>query len=135
VAIVVIVVLFDDLRASTFDPLHARQVGVPTTVIDHVLLGLVSVTVVVSLQTVGLLMSVAMLVTPAATARLVTARVSSMTVVAVGLGVAAAVGGLTASYHLETPPGATIALVAALQFTVVLAASAPSRRVSAPGSR
>jgi ABC-type Mn2+/Zn2+ transport system permease subunit len=120
VALAVIVARFADLRAATFDPLHARQVGISTTALDHLLLALVSVTVVVSLQTVGLLMSVAMLVTPAATARLVVERVTTMTVVAVGFGVVAAVGGLTASYHLGSSPGATIALVAAGQFVVVL---------------
>jgi len=114
-------VLFRDLRSATFDPLHARQVGVPTRVLDHVLLALVSVTVVVSLQTVGLLMSVAMLVTPAATARLVTDKITTMTAVAVGLGVSSALGGLTLSYHTASPPGATIALVAAGQLLVAFA--------------
>lgn len=65
-ALVVLGVCFGDLRAATFDPVHARQVAIRTGVLDHALLGLVSVTVVISLQTVGLLMSVAMLVTPAA---------------------------------------------------------------------
>jgi ABC-type Mn2+/Zn2+ transport system permease subunit len=130
VALAVVVVLFGDLRATTFDPLHARQVGVSTRTIDHVLLGLVSVTVVVSLQTVGLLMSVAMLVTPAATARLLTSRLVTMTLVAVGLGVGAALGGLTASYHLASPPGATIALVAAGQFLVVLLGQGAGQRLA-----
>jgi ABC-type Mn2+/Zn2+ transport system permease subunit len=119
---------FGDLRAATFDPLHARQVGIRTRALDHLLLALVSVTVVVSLQTVGLLMSVAMLVTPAATARLFTTRVTTMTAAAVGLGVTAALGGLTLSYHLAAPPGATISLVAAGQLLVAFAITlVPSR--------
>lgn len=132
VALSVIVVRFDDLRAATFDPMHARQVGVSTAGLDHLLLALVSITVVVSLQTVGLLMSVAMLVTPAATARLVTSRVLTMSALAVALGVSAAVVGLTLSYHLSSPPGATIALVAAAQFAVVILGQGSVRRLGAP---
>ncbi len=127
VALVIIVVCFADLRSATFDPVHARQVGIATDVLDHVLLALVSVTVVVSLQTVGLLMSVAMLVTPAATARLLTDRVSTMTVAAIGLGLSSSLGGLTLSYHLASPPGATIALVAASQLAVAFAATSAWR--------
>lgn len=107
---------FDDLRAVAFDPAHARQVGVPVAGLRLVLVLLISVTVVVSLSTVGLLMSVAMLITPAAGARLVTGRVETMTALAVAIGVTSSLGGLTASYHLSTPPGPTIALVAVAWF-------------------
>jgi len=116
-----------DLLSATFDPVHARGAGVPDRFVRVTILAMVSAAVVVSLQTVGLLMSVAMLVTPAATARLCTRRVSTMTAAAVGLGVAATVGGLTASYHLATPPGPTIALTAASGFAVVFAATALRR--------
>ena len=69
VAVAVIVLLFGDLRMATFDVVHARQVGVRVGLVHGVLLVLLAVTIVVSLRTVGTLMSVAMLVTPAATAR------------------------------------------------------------------
>lgn len=126
-ALASVAVLHRDLLAATFDPVHARQVGVSVRAIRFLVLGLVSVCVVVSLQTVGLLMSVAMLVTPAATARLLTHRVGTMTGVAVAAGVASAVGGLTLSYHLSSPPGATIALCAAVLFLVAFAATLPAR--------
>ena len=135
-ALVTVAVLHRDLLATTFDPVHARQVGVRVGALRFVVLALVSISVVVSLQTVGLLMSVAMLVTPAATARLVTQRLSTMTAVAVAVGLTAAVGGLTLSYHLASPPGATIALTAAAVFLVVFAATVPTRvrhrRIPAP---
>lgn len=117
-ALVLVGVAFDDLRAVTFDPVHARQVGVPVAPLRIVLIVLISITVVVSLSTVGLLMSVAMLVTPAAAARLVTRRVETMTAIAVLIGVSSALGGLTASYHLSTPPGPTIALATVAWFAV-----------------
>lgn len=118
-----------DLLSATFDPVHARGAGVPDRLVRLVILAMVSAAVVVSLQTVGLLMSVAILVTPAASARLCTRRVGTMTAAAVGLGMLASVGGLTASYHLATPPGPTIALVAAGCFVLVFAATCRSRPV------
>ena len=138
-AVVVVVVwwCFADLRAATFDPTHAALVGVPVRSLGHGLLGLLAVAIVVSLQTVGLLMSVAMLVNPAVTARMVTTRTQTMTAVAVAFGVGSAVGGLTLSYHLSSPPGATVALcgVAALAVTagVTLARSrrSPPMRLAA----
>lgn len=119
--------LFADLRAATFDPVHARLVGVRVGALGSGLLVLLAVSIVVSLQTVGLLMSVAMLVTPAATARLLTCRTASMSVVAVAIGVAAAYLGLTTSYHLDTPPGATVALTAVAALVVALLVTLPRR--------
>ena len=99
------------------------------------LTALISVTVVVSLSTVGLLLSVAMIVIPGATARLVTNTVETMTGLAVLVGVSSALGGLTASYHLATPPGATIAVGTVIWFTGAAAAERAMRgRPVAPRS-
>jgi len=125
VSLAVVVVTFADLRAMTFDPEHALQVGVPVRALRYVVMALISVTVVVCLDTVGLLLSVAMLVTPAAAARLVTERVAPMTFVAIAIGVVSCLGGLTRSYHLATPPGPTIALVSVGWFVL---ATVMSRR-------
>lgn len=119
VALFTLALSFSDLRALTFDPIHAAQVGVPVSRLRYVLMALISVTVVVSLDTVGLLLSVAMLVTPAATARLVTEHVSTMTLVAVAIGIGSCLGGLTLSYHAGTPPGPTIALLSVVCFALV----------------
>ncbi|MFN0091148.1 MAG: metal ABC transporter permease [Acidimicrobiales bacterium] len=131
-ALAAVALLFRDLRASTFDPVHAAQVGVRVGVMRFALLALLSVAIVVSLSTVGVLMSVALLVTPAATARLLTNRLTTMTAAAVALGVSATLSGLTLSYHLSSPPGATIALVAAAGFAVVFAATRPRRHRHSP---
>jgi manganese/iron transport system permease protein len=128
VVLVTIGWLFPDLRHATFDPTHAALVGVPVGALAFGLLAVLAVAIVVSLQTVGLLMSVAMLVNPAATARLVTTRASTMTLAAVAFGVTSAVVGLTASYHLSSPPGATVALASVTELAVVLVASHPRRR-------
>jgi ABC-type Mn2+/Zn2+ transport system permease subunit len=123
----VIALMFGDLRMSTFDPAHAAQVGVRVQVVHAVLLVLLAVTVVVSLRTVGTLMSVAMLVTPAAAARLLTRDVRSMTIVGASFGVAVALTGFVLSYHLDASPGAVIALVGAGMFAVVYVATLPRR--------
>ena len=127
IALCTVMVIFRDLISATFDPIHARQVGINVSLLRFLVLALVSICVVVSLQTVGLLMSVAMLVTPAASARLVTNRIGFMTFISVLIGMGAAVLGLIFSYHLSTPPGATIALTAAIAFLSIFIATIPKR--------
>ena len=126
-ALVALAVSFDDLRMATFDPLHARQVGVHVARLRVVVLVALSIAIVVCLSTVGLLMSVAMLIVPASSTRMLSNRVSTMTLVAVGSGVFSAVVGLTLSYHLSSPPGATIALLAVVQCLLVFAITLPRR--------
>lgn len=126
-ALATVAIFFRDLISATFDPIHARQVGINVGLLRFIVLGLVSICVVVSLQTVGLLMSVAMLVTPAASARLITNRIGVMTTVSALIGLGAAVIGLILSYHLSTPPGATIALTAATAFLGIFLLTIPSR--------
>jgi manganese/iron transport system permease protein len=128
-ALAIVAVFFRDLEMTSLDPEHARQVGVRVGLVDGVLLVLVTLTVVVSLRSVGLLMSVAMLVVPANTARLLAGTTGGITALGIGFGVAAALGGLTLSYHLATSPGATIALTAvAILVVVLIATRLPSRR-------
>lgn len=126
-AIAALTWVFSDLRAATFDPVHAALVGVRVSALRSGLLVLLAVMVVISLQTVGLLMSVAMVVIPAATARLWTQTVTTMSALAAGVGVSCAALGLTLAYHLATPPGATIALVCVAALTLSFAATLPRR--------
>jgi ABC-type Mn2+/Zn2+ transport system permease subunit len=130
IALSVVAVTFTDLRNVTFDAGHARQVGIPVGALRIILIVLISITVVVSLGTVGLLMSVAMLVTPAATARLLTNRIETMTAVAITIGVISSLLGLTLSYHLATPPGPTIALVTVVAFAAATLATLPRRHTA-----
>ena len=116
------VVFFQDLRAATFDPIHARLVGVRVGAVSTGLLVLLALAIVISLQTVGLLMSVAMLVSPAMAARVLTDRLPIMLILASAIGVLSGFLGLTIAYHFSAPPGATIALVAAGLLVLILAA-------------
>lgn len=126
-AVLVVGLLFGELRLATFDHVQAEQVGVRVELVQAVLVVLLAVVVVLSLRTVGTVMSVTMLVTPAATARLAARTLRQMTAIGVALGVGEGVVGLIASYHLGSAPGATIALTAAVVFGVVFAATLPRR--------
>lgn len=126
-AVAVVLVLFGELRLATFDHVQAEQVGVRVELVQAVLVVLLAVVVVVSLRTVGTVMSVTMLVTPAATARLLARTLRRMTLLAVAFGVGDGVVGLIASYHLGSAPGATIGLVAAMVFGVAFVAALPRR--------
>jgi ABC-type Mn2+/Zn2+ transport system permease subunit len=126
-ALLVLVALFDDLRSATFDPLHARLCGVRVGPLRHGLFALLAVTVVLSLQTVGLLLSVALLIVPAAAARLWARTVAAMSLLAAAIGVLCALLGLTISFHATTPPGATIALCTVAVLAASWAATLPRR--------
>lgn len=126
-AVLVVLVLFDELRLATFDHVHAEQVGVRVELVQAILVVLLAVVVVVSLRAVGTVMAVTMLVTPAATARLFSRTLSRLTMWGVVVGVGEGFVGLMLSYHLSSSPGATIGLLSAVVFAVVFAVTLPRR--------
>ena len=98
----------------SFDEQMARAAGVPTRLLHYLFTALLSATIVASLQAVGLILVIAMLVTPGATAYLLTNRLGSMMAIAAGLGLLASVGGLYGSYYLDVASGpAMVILVSA----------------------
>ncbi|CAB4881480.1 unannotated protein [freshwater metagenome] len=125
--VLVVILLFGELRLATFDHVQAEQVGVHVELVQAVLVLLLSVVVVISLRAVGTIMSVTMLVTPAATARLLARTLRQMTLIGAAIGVSVGVVGLMLSYHLDSAPGATIGLLAAAVFCVVFAVTLPRR--------
>jgi len=131
VIVVALLVFGRDLRDATFDPTGARLSGIRVSLIEWVLLVLVGGVVVVALQTIGLLMTIAMLVLPAAAARLWVRTVVGMSLLGVAFGVGSSVLGLTVAYHAGLPSGAVIATLTA----VVLGVSAMAtmrRRMKGP---
>jgi len=126
-----LVLLFGDLRAATFDPLHAGLVGVRVGILQLAQFAALAIAVVVSLQSVGLLMSIALLIVPAAAARLWSTTLLQMTLIACAFGVVSALAGLTLAYHLSSAPGATIALTAIVILAVSALLTMP-RRVASP---
>jgi ABC-type Mn2+/Zn2+ transport system permease subunit len=115
-----IAILWKELLYATFDPLGAAASGLRVGLLEYLFLALVALTIVISLQAVGIILVVAMLVTPAATAQLLTVRFGAMMGLAVALSVASAVTGLYLSFWLDVASGATIVLVQTAAFLVVL---------------
>lgn len=107
-----IVLLYKELLVVSFDNVLAATLRLPINLLKDVLLVLIAVVVVVSLQTVGVGLVAAMLVTPAATAYLLTRRLPAMMLVAAFLGALASVIGLYLSYYLNIVSGAAVVLTA-----------------------
>jgi manganese/iron transport system permease protein len=117
--VLVIVLLYKELLISSFDRVAAQAMGLPVFWLDLLLLVLISLTIVVSLRAVGNILVVAMLVTPAAAARLLTDRMPVMMALSALIGVASGVAGLFISYHQDVAAGGTIVLVATGIFGLV----------------
>jgi manganese/iron transport system permease protein len=118
--VVVVAALWKELLYATFDPLGAAASGIPVDRLELLFLALVAITIVVSLQAVGIILVVAMLVTPAATAQLLTVRFTRLMLTAAVVGIASAVIGLYISYWLDVASGATIVLVETALFGLAL---------------
>lgn len=126
------VAFYKELVLVSFDPVLATVLRLPTSLLRYLLLLMLAVTVVASLQVVGVALVVAMLVTPPATAHLLVRRVGPMMALAALLGVFSAVAGLYASYYLNIPSGPAMVLVCTGIFLLVLLFSRrarPPRRV------
>ncbi|GAA1171167.1 metal ABC transporter permease [Nesterenkonia xinjiangensis] len=106
-----------DFTLLAFDRTFAHTIGLSTAGLSAVLLMLLALTTVTALQTLGIILVVAMLVIPGATALLVTRTFGPMLAVASSSAVASAVVGVYASYWLDIATGGTIVLVQAAQFT------------------
>lgn len=109
---------FRSFHLWSFDPVMARAVGMRVGALQYAFTGLLSATIVASLQAVGLILVVALLITPGATALLLTTRLRTMMLVAAGVGLVSAVGGLYASYYLDVASGPAIVLAATALFAL-----------------
>ena len=136
--LVTVAVLWKELLYSTFDPLGAAAAGLPVVRLEYLFLALIALTIVVSLQAVGIILVVAMLVTPAATAQLLSSSFGRLVSIAIVVGVACPVAGLYASYWLNSASGATIVLLESAVFIVALVVgrltSLPEARLAQPQS-
>jgi ABC-type Mn2+/Zn2+ transport system permease subunit len=116
----VVLTLRRDLLLYCFDPSHARTIGLNTQLLYYVLLALLAGTIVASLQAVGILLVVAMLVTPGCIAHLLTDRFDRMLVVAALSSIISCVVGVYISFFLNAATGACMVLVQALIFVLAL---------------
>ncbi len=116
----VLVLFFSRFVLVSFDPIGAEAAGFPVVAFQSLLLALIAVAIVISIQAVGVILVVALLITPPATAGLLTKGLKLQMVLAAAFGLASSVLGLYISYFWGAPPGATVVLVATLFFAVVL---------------
>ncbi|MCO1338113.1 hypothetical protein BJH93_04270 [Kocuria polaris] len=119
----ILLYLRKDLMLLAFDKVHAHALGINTRALNFLLLGLLALTVVTSLQAMGIILVVAMLIIPGATAFLWTRSFGRMLLVSAGLGIASAVLGLYVSYYLDVSASAAIVLAQALFFAVTYVAA------------
>lgn len=104
-------VLRKDLLVHAFDAQHAKAIGLPVRILHYGLLAVLSLTVVGALQAIGIILSVAMLVTPGAIAFLITRRFSAMLVAAISVAVISSTLGIWASFLIDSAPAPTIVLI------------------------
>ena len=120
ITLVTLTILQKDLILFCFDSTHARSIGLNITFLYYVLLSLLSLTAVAGLQTVGIILVVAMLVTPGATAYLLSDRFDHMLLIAMASGVFSSVIGTYISYHLDGSTGGCIVVLQTFLFVVVM---------------
>ena len=108
-----------ELSAIAFDPVFAEASGIRVRLVDQLFLIALALAIVVSLQTVGNILVLAMLVTPAATARLLTDKLVRMVLTAAAIGAFSGLAGLYLSYYQSVSSGASIVLVATAIFLIV----------------
>jgi len=123
VVLAVLLLVLKELALVAFDATLARALGYPVFWLDLLLLMLVAATIVSGLQSVGNILILALIVTPAATARLLTDRLGRMMVISGALGASSGIFGLYLSYHAGFSAGATIVLVATACFLLALVAA------------
>ncbi len=119
VVAVIVMVKRRDLTLVAFDRAHAHALGIDPRVVSALLLGLLALTTVVALQIVGVILVIAMLVIPGATARLLTDRLRRMLLIAPALAAASSVIGIYLSYWLDASPAGLVVLVQASVFAIV----------------
>jgi manganese/iron transport system permease protein len=132
VVLLVLWIIWRQLVFVSFDPVGAAAAGLNTLRYDTLLLGLIGLAIAVSVQIVGVVLVVAMLVTPAATARLVAQDLRTLVIAALLVAVGSSVAGIWLSYYVNAASGGTIVLVATTLFGVVWTARSVARsRVAA----
>lgn len=111
IVLVLVLLLYKELMYYTFDPIGAKAAGLPTNLLNFGLMILIALTIVASLKAVGVILVLAMLITPGATAYLLVTRLHQMMLLGSGIGVVASISGMYLSYFFNLPSGPAIVLV------------------------
>jgi len=122
---------YRQLLFVAFDPTVAAASGLPAGALEYLILGLIGATIVISIQAVGIVLVISLLVTPAATAYLLTRRFHHMIAAGAAFGSLSALLGIYLSYYLDVASGAAIIMVATALFFLTLALSGRRRKLAA----
>jgi len=126
IVIITMILFYKEFLVLSFDPVLAATLRISAQLLNYLLFVLLAITIVVSLQTVGVALMLAMLVTPPATAYLLTRRLSTMMALAAAIGAFSGVAGLYLSFYISMASGAAIVLVSTVIFALA-ALFAPER--------
>jgi len=116
----ILILFFRHFQLATFDPVMAASIGLPVLLLDYALTTCVSLVVVSAVSMVGVILVVGLLITPAATAYLLSDRLDRMMALAALFGVTSVIGGLYLCVWLDSAGGGAVMLFCTLQFLVVL---------------
>ena len=116
---IAILVFYKELLATSFDPGHAKAIGLSPEIIRYGLLFLIALTVVAGIQAVGVVLVLALLVTPAATASLLAKRLVVIIILSELVAIICSIAGFYASFYLDIASGASIVLVLSALFAIV----------------
>ncbi|GGP10836.1 metal ABC transporter permease [Oceanobacillus neutriphilus] len=119
IVLLVVVLFYKELLISTFDPTMAAAYGLPTKLIHYMLMILLTLVTVASMQTVGVVLVVALLITPASTAYLLTNRLWVMLILSASFGVISSLAGLYFSFAYDLDSGAVIVLTSFVLFAFI----------------
>lgn len=118
--VLTVALLLKEIIAYTFDPVFSRVIGIPTTMLHYILMIMLSLAIVSALNTVGIILVITLLVTPGATAQIISRNMTQMLAVSIMVGAASAIIGLYLSYYFSISSGGAIAGVATIIFFVAL---------------
>ncbi|MUL37083.1 metal ABC transporter permease [Gloeocapsopsis dulcis] len=118
--IAVVFLLYKELLFYTFDPVGAQAAGLPVNLLNFGLMVLIALTIVASLTAVGVILVLALLITPGATAYLLVKRLNQMMILGAIIGIVASISGMYLSYFYNLPSGPAIVLVASGIFVLAL---------------
>ncbi|WP_036478359.1 metal ABC transporter permease [Myxosarcina sp. GI1] len=120
ITLVIITIRRKDLLLFCFDPNHAKAIGLNTQLMFYTLLSVLALTIVTALQTAGIILVIAMLVTPGSTAYLLTDRFDRMLWISIATSVFSCVGGTYLSYHFDVSTGGAIVVLLTVLFMVAM---------------
>ncbi|ATY56264.1 TPA: metal ABC transporter permease [Staphylococcus argenteus] len=120
IVLILIIIFYRPLMISTFDPTFSRMSGLNTTLLHYFVMLLLSLVTVASIQTVGIILVIALLITPASTAFLISKKLYSMMIIASLISVISSIVGLYYSYIYNIPSGATIVLCTFVIYIITL---------------